>query len=229
MSFKSNMNVNTKNISFQARSPRIREAEKICRYVTSEFSSISASKMRSFDSVAKESRFPKAISRIQNNIENLIRIPAIEHKDVFKFYQYIVDAVKKHKVANCGELSSLACLIGWVNNFKPIEAHLYAVSKKYGRRNSIDHSNILLPLDGEVIKGEDLYSNMKKVLVIDPWLGFVDFAPNAELRYKNEFSKFLYIPEEAKLLGSKLYNPFSRMSEAELNYLKKQFKDLVFK
>ena len=89
-------------------------------------------------------------------------------------------------------------------------------------------------------KGEDLdhvvlLVNDKKSYIIDSWLGFADYVPNAFNKYKNEYRHILNIEEsESVILSSDIdnvYNDFLKndFSRKQINKLKRIYPEMIIK
>ena len=73
-----------------------------------------------------------------------------------------------------------------------------------------------------------LYSKIKNVIVIDPWLGIADFAENVAMKYQNIFRKHLKLNTSTHVK----INPNAQVmpiSEKDFEALKKEFPNLILK
>jgi len=81
----------------------------------------------------------------------------------------VVEPIKRFKIGNCGESADLAAIAARVNGIKNISI----ASIRTPTGVPFDHAVLLV--------------NDKKPYIIDGWLGFADYIPNAINRYKKEF------------------------------------------
>jgi hypothetical protein len=86
--------------------------------------------------------------------------------------QNIVEPIKLFKIGNCGEAAELAAIVAKVNGIK--NATKSSLRTPTGKR--FDHAVLLV--------------NDKKPYIIDSWLGFADYVPNAIKRYQKEFKNY---------------------------------------
>ncbi|MCQ2754741.1 MAG: hypothetical protein MJ231_06810 [bacterium] len=129
-------------------------------------------------------------------------------------YQLIID-----KLGNCSEDAQLAELILRINGFK----NACTASLKRGEKE-INHDVCLFNVDDSIVKG-----NVKnnKTVVVDPWLGKVDFI-------NNYFANNSYLLERAVKvlpLGKFGINTFGKfnLSEKIIQECKENYPELLFK
>ena len=84
------------------------------------------------------------------------------------------DLIKRKKLGNCHESAILAEIAAKANGIR----NCYTAQLKPLTNNSSDS------LDHAVL----YVDSPKHPYIIDPWLGFADFVPNAFERYRKEFS-----------------------------------------
>ena len=83
--------------------------------------------------------------------------------------QAIIKPVKHLKIGNCGESSLLSAIIAKTNGIK--NCYPATIKSPYG--DSFDHAV--------------LYVADEKPYIIDAWLGFADYLPEAIQRYTKDF------------------------------------------
>ena len=217
------------NATFTSRSPKLREAEKFCRLMSAEFSAASPTKYAEFNRAQNNPKIQAAINSINNRLYNSIRVPFDKSCTANGDKQGIIDLinlVKKHKLTNCAECAKLCAAICHINGVEVIQPELLLVTKDRrltGMR--IDHAVLMLkPKKHISIK---CMSELKDTIIIDPWLGFADFAPNVELKFKSEFSKFFKIPENLDIALSTSFPNRIEYNNNIITELRKKFPKLV--
>lgn len=231
--------------SFTARAPQVRDAQWVCRKVHS-FPHISPSKLYDVIETLKETNpqiFIKSatnstISRIiLGNSENikLIKIYTwykrivnkvfnarsewdIGGKDDYKRVGAILGQFKHEKVGNCGEDTYLAASILRMNGVENA-----SIARMYADGQAQDHVVCILNKDGSPFDNK----NLKKSIVIDPWLGIADFASNVCSTYKNVFNnKFYNLKPYSEIKFKKLDR--INFSDEELQLLRRKHPELCY-
>lgn len=179
--------------NFKSRNAMVRKADQICRFVNTEFTSLSSSKIPARCNFNKN--FYPAFKRIHNKITEFVRKPIEQITDNTKEFSILRENVKKYHVANCGELTRLTMAILAVNGIKSIPVEPMLVDKDGRMKRIIDHIMLAIPLNENEVK-IDFFSKLKNVLIIDPWLGIADYAPKVEEKYIKDFKKLFQIPNE---------------------------------
>ena len=180
--------------NFNSRNITIREADNLAREVKKMFPSVSYSKLLKFDNykLLKKSSDVQPLRNIKNKIlilrEYLTDMSKCNQTKDIDYLIVLPDLVKKHKVANCGELSNITFLIAKCRDIKNCSLRLLA--DKFGI--DMDHSVV--------------YVNDKKPYIIDPWLGFADYVPEAIKRYNCEFRKFINFNND-KFVNKLIFSP----------------------
>ena len=185
---------NTYSPTFNSRSAVIRKADNIARLSNRLFPSVSSSrtKMRA-KGIEKFKDLHKNISKI---IGENVRCHS-KQPDALARVMLICSAMKKFKAGNCMEISRITNLICKVNGIDTIPFQFNVI--KNGQAREIDHMALLYPLKN-LPKEKQNFSNSKNFIIIDPWLGFADYAPKAQERYNKDFKKLLDIGAEEKLV-----------------------------
>lgn len=183
---------------FTSRNKTIRDLDKICRLIDKEFPAISSTKVSEFESAKKDIKFQKYTHYLYKNIQNLVRDPAwklYNEKSPELFYIKLVEGIKDFRLANCGDFSKICKLICNINGIKSKKAEMTLIDSNGYLKGNIDHAIQIISLDGEVPFFERL-GKLHKTIIMDPWLGFVDYAPNFEIKLKSEYNKFFQVPKD---------------------------------
>ena len=209
------------------------EAEKVCRIITSEFSAISSKKFSEFTAAKTVRRYFDFAKEITKRLETLVRNPSWNNmrrpgNDELDFYKTLVEAVKKHRIANCGDMSKLCSLIANINGIPTQKAQMFT-SINGAMGSFIDHAIQIIPINGQKVSMTQL-SKMKDLLIIDPWLGFADFAPKYERKIIADYFKFFGLKENKT---SVYLNPHCfgepKISEKVINYFRENFPQFIIK
>lgn len=173
------------NTNFTSRNSTIRYADDMVRHVNNLFPRISSTLVEDYANAPKFQKVVDAI--IFDNIFNMRTAKMVLFDDA----ERLIDAadafilpVKSYKRGNCSESAALSAITAKVNGIKKA-----FVAKLF---SSVDGD--VRDQDHMVLMVED-----KKPYVIDAWLGFADYLPEAFLRYKKEFARHFDIREGEKL------------------------------
>lgn len=209
------------------------EAEKVCRLLTSEFSAISSTKISEFTAAKTDRRYFDFAREITKRLETLVRNPCWNNlhrqgNDEVDFYKTLVETVKKHRIANCSDMSKLCSLIANINGIPTKKAQMFT-SINGAMGSPIDHAIQIIPINRQKV-GMTQLSKMKDLLIIDPWLGFADFAPKYERKIIADYFKFFGLKEDKT---SVYLNPFCfhepKISEKVINYFRENFPQFIIK
>ena len=163
------MNIGVQNNStFSSRNPNIRFADNLVRKVNTEYPRISGTKVECFNNSEK---FENVLGTICDKLEVIrCNIEKYHCKKTSKKNKIkkILFLIKNLKVGNCNESSLLSLVAAKINGIENCSL-AYLVSPK---GFDYDHSIVLV--------------NDKKPYIIDAWLGFVDYVPNAIKKYQKE-------------------------------------------
>ena len=206
------------------------EAEKVCRLITSEFPSLSSTKITEFPAVKTNRKYYNFAQEIRKRIENLVRDPA--HRtfsqkghDELDFYTTLVEAIKTQRVGNCGDMSKLATLIANMNGIPSRKAEMFTAVKGI-MGEPIDHAIQILPIKGQKVEWGPL-SKMKDLLIIDPWLGFADFAPKYEQKIKADYHRFFGLSKDTSVYLNPYCYKEPNITEKVINYFREHFPQLI--
>lgn len=214
-----------------SRTAAQKEAEKVCRIITSEFPSMSSTIITEFPAVKTDRKYYNFAQEIRRRIEKLVRDPAhrsfrTSGHDELDFYTTFVDAIKKYRVGNCGDRSKLCTLIANMNGIPAQKAEMFTINKGGLLGDPIDHAIQIVPINGQKVEFGPL-SKMKNLLIIDPWLGFADFAPKYEQKIKADFHRFFGLADDASVaLNPHCYSE-PKVTERVANYFREHFPQLI--
>ena len=207
------------NINFTSRNATIRRAEDIVRRANNAFPMQSNTKFKVMrggwakNFFAYENLSKKIFLMREYVDEKMSEAPNLIDK--FKIF---ASSVKKNKVGNCGEISTLALLAAKLNGIRGVYEARLVTNKK-----ALDH--------------EVVFVNAEKPYIMDPWLGFADYEQNAICRWKNEYKRYFnFEDEDWKNLRVVRYKDmgcsrdFDReLYPNEINSLRKLYPELVLK
>ncbi len=167
------------NTNFTARNATIRRADDIVRLARKAFPMISSSKIDTFKNISSFKGLLLKTSRDLNE-ERFRRSDRIDsHKSVAGKVFVLLESLRTKKLGNCAEHAEVALLAAKFNGIK----NAYLASLMTPDKKPLDHCVILV---------ED-----KKPYIIDGWLGFADYVPEAKKRWQKEY-KYMFDFEEAK-------------------------------
>lgn len=209
---------NNNNIQFTSRNKTIRFADDIVRKVNQEFPRISASRVDDFSSIISRTGYQKSlwsrINRMRDDREKIFK----RCYGIFEKYHSLINPIKKLKLGNCSESTHLTTLVARLNGIKNcFPARMYSPEGF-----DFDHSV--------------LYVNDEKPYVMDAWLGFADYLPEARLRYQKEFRKHFEfnLSDSENIIFPKSQSVYSNflsqeLSNEEMIVLKLLFPNLLIK
>ncbi len=178
-----------------------RKAEKVLRIINSEFPVTSSTKISEFDSTKKVSKFQQYTQYVLAKIQQLVRKPAWDAFNSGKddgFYLAFVEAIKQHKVGNCGDSAKLFNLLGHINGIESRKVEMLITTKEGRMKGGIDHAiHALSTSEDDLPSG--LLSELKDVLIIDPWLGIAEYAPKYNELIKTSYDRFIGVPDGHKV------------------------------
>ena len=165
-----------KNMTFTARNPHIRFADDIARCVNRNYPRLSSTL---YEGMGRSASYNKNIENLMGKIQTMreeLFFSLLEHHgDFIKKCRILSDIIKSKKVGNCHESAILAEIVAKTNGIR----NCFTAQLKPTTGNFKDtHDHAVLYVDSPL-----------HPYIIDPWLGFADFVPNAIERYKKEYSK----------------------------------------
>ena len=160
------MQIQKTNLNFTSRNATIRKADDLARKINNEFPRISKTKFESFSHYNERGflnfKLREKIRRMRNMKDSGFKNAT---HSIQKLLAFMVP-IKASKCGNCAESAQLAAIGAKMNNIENC-----TIARLRNKANkSYDHQVLLV--------------NDKKPYVIDPWLGFADYIPNAIDRYK---------------------------------------------
>ncbi len=206
----------TSQQNFTSRNPDIRLADAIVRQANLSYPRLSYIKL---EKSPYKKDFKAAIERVGGKLVEVRELSSIElweKQSALKAIKNIMKWIKELKAGNCGESAELAALAARVNGFKNIK--IGSIKSKLGR--SLDHAVLVI--------------DNKNPIIIDAWLGFADYVPNALQKYQNEYKKYFgNLKSNDKMILGKNRNLdlrfFDKINEVSIRKLRKAFPELVIK
>jgi len=205
------------SLNFTSRSQTIRKADDFARKIKSLYPMVSNSKMETLSCVDFNS---PPILKLQMRITQLRKAMEYGFKESTEMVdklRRLIEPIATCAVGNCAESAILASIAAKVNGIKNCHiAGLYDNNLK-----NIDHA-VLLVKD-------------KKPYIIDSWIGFADYLPEATNRYKGEFKYMIdggKVPDKIKYIPEKCTNIeiyLNNLTESfKLREIKREFQELNF-
>jgi len=189
--------------TFGARNPQIVYADKMVRHINNTYPRISSTLIAGYGNVDKFNNLENAI------IYDIFYCVRARRWTMFWEAERVIDAVssfiepvKKYKRGNCGESAHLSAIFANVNGIK--NYHIAGLYSK-GEKGLCDQDHQVLVVDD------------KKPYIIDAWLGFADYIPNAFLRFKNEFGKYFDINEGEKFILKETNDSYDQFLNVPFN------------
>lgn len=181
------------NQNFQAKHPKIREMDKVLRIINSYYPTFSTSKFSranpvNNNTIAKHKLALKGIN-LCLDVRNKLVISRNQDSPL-EYFRSMLSVIRNHKMANCSELVNLFNFIAGLNGTKALRACLCP--------SDIDHVVSVIPLTKKAQKtdfSKTPLNKMKDIIIADPWLGIVDFAPNIAIKYESDFNKIIGSPQ----------------------------------
>ena len=160
---------NIGNINFSARNKTIRRADDIARLVNREFPRVSATNLAGLKHVDSFKNCHQKLRRAIFDLRDLMAKKFSLSNNFEEMLDAVVEPIRLSKKGNCGESARLAFLAAQANGIKNCKV-VGLIGPDY---ESYDHRVVLV--------------NDKKPYIIDSWLGFADYVPNAIKRYQKEY------------------------------------------
>ena len=120
------------------------------------------------------------------NLMDKIRNQRIYVKDK-NYLNRIISDTAKYKLANCGELTLIAKGAFLANGYKDLTLVNLNLKKKENGRiryKDLDHCFLLLN-SGKDANIYDIDTINKHAIIVDPWMGFVDYLHAGIKKYEN--------------------------------------------
>lgn len=183
----------TQNIAFTARNRELRYADKIMRNMLNNYPSVSTSKPDFYITSRKNPEFINSAMFLANG---LLRYNRSLRSCAFPRYftEIVARDTKETKVANCGELAVLSRAAFLANGFDNVKIVFLKLIEDFGKigkqETDIDHC-FLLVNRGNKARLNNTKSIDKHAIIVDAWLGFVDYINSGLSRYESLFMKGL--------------------------------------
>lgn len=205
-------------INFQSRNPYVKKADDIARLSKHLFPAVSSSNIKR--RAKGNEYFNNLIRKIGKKIGENVRCHSSQ-PDSLARAMLIASTIKKFKVGNCAEISRVANLICKVNNMNTLPFQFLV--ERNGRLQEVDHMALIFPLK-QLPETPTKLSKCKDVIIIDPWLGFADFAPKMQEKYNKDYSHLLDISANENLVISPQYlSHTDRLFNKDAELLKEKF------
>ena len=180
------------NQTFTARNKEIRFADKIMRKMMNEYPAISTSKAEYYTISKKR---PLFLEKAVYNAEGIISYYRCIRTAILPrcFIDRVIEDTQKSKIANCGELAILSKGAFLANGFENVKIASLQILEDFGKEyrkfvTDIDHC-FLLVNRGKKARLNNIKSIDKHAIIVDPWLGFVDYLHSGLSRYEGLFMK----------------------------------------
>lgn len=180
------------NQTFTARNSEIRFADKIMRNMMNKYPAISTSRA-DFYTISKKK--PNLLGRAIYYADGKISYYRSLRTALLPrfFIDRVLEDTQLSGVANCGELAILSKAAFLANGFDNVKIASLQLIEDYGKKlgkvaNDIDHC-FLLVNRGKNARLNNVKSIDKHAIIVDPWLGFVDYLHAGLSRYEGLFMK----------------------------------------
>lgn len=209
----SGINSNSNKQNFKARNAEIRYVDNIMRCVINNFSGISLSRHQDYIDVRNLKLSNKQISRFKKygyelNISRILRPDP--KRPPRKYVDGFLAEVTKDKLTNCGEFGSLSkiglaangldsykvFLVGILEDGEIVDLdHSFAISDmkkladKRAHKKKFDNKFVIGKIDDALDILDPRCFGVKSV-VVDAWMGFVDYSVNAFKKFQSFYSKY---------------------------------------
>lgn len=211
------MEVNSVNsFNFQSRNKTIRFADDIARRVNTCYPRVSSTIFEDFHNVGK---FRNLMIELFNRINMMREYKSdllYSAKGTLSKMCALIYPIKMFHCGNCRESAQLSVIAAKANGIK--DCSLASIHTMDGR--SLDHG--VAYVDG------------KNPYIIDSWLGFADYVPNAITRYKSEYLHHFDIDRNTKIKfmkrdGSYDYFLNTELEKDDLEKLRKFLPEIILK
>ncbi|MBR1776497.1 hypothetical protein IJ750_05445 [bacterium] len=167
------------NVTFTSRNRTIRKADDIARMVAQKFPLVSSTK---YCASSKYMNIKDSLTELTRKIRSArwkyaIASTSLKYHGAEKINQYL-DLIKFFNLGNCAEMTDLSMIVArllGIKDTKPVELRT-AIDE------DLDHMALLV-------------ENSGKPYIIDAWLGFADYVPNANSKYKTVYRNFIHLDE----------------------------------
>ena len=214
-------NLNSYQNTFTSRKKEIREADKMVLLINRAYPRISCSNIQDFSNIDKYPKVYDRAAKLITEMRCMLDAKTLFAKEPISKLKAFKDVVLKYKAGNCDESAKLAYIAAKVNGLKDIQ--LASIETLHdGPPGQV----WLESQDHMVLRVE----NGNKPYVIDPWLGFADYVPQAIQKYKNEFGyhfDFNSNPDDIVLVHSRDTNFDLLLRKVSQEDMRKTFPELI--
>jgi len=180
MKINSFYNFNNKQTSFNARNPEISYADDIARRVNQCYTRFSSSLILDSNNINYFPELKRKLDYDTRIMRYCLKFKLVSSITLGEKLKAITDTIKIFKTGNCRESANLAEIAARTNGIKDC-CYAGVYIKDNSQNIDLDHAVLLV-------------KNKNKPYIIDAWLGFADYLPNAVKRYKSEFRHHFDLP-----------------------------------
>lgn len=178
----------------------------------------------------EEQKKIKIAISIKDNIQKLydFRMGYNEsYRDDKSYLNNLISQVKKMKMGNCFEDAILSEFVLKLNGLKSATSACLYKKDKLGHVSAIDHVVCAFSPDLNDIQACIPSNPSNDIIILDSWLGIVDYAINALQKYKTIGSRFFHIDKEDSIvIRTKNYIDLTKEEIAEF---REKYPQLIFK
>lgn len=175
------------NTPFTARCPELKAGDEVCHIIRTKFPSYSLSKLnKRIDNMhnagrLKGDKYEKTVEwwEGRKNSKAISMDYEIYHSN-YKYYLDLMEFIKRHKIADCGQVAELSRFILKINGYNATLASINTTGKK---GIELDHEICVFNRDNSPVK-----RITKDTIILDAWLGECDFAPKILKKYKEQYN-----------------------------------------
>ncbi len=191
------MNIENNNkLQFRARNPEIRKADKIMRQAMNLYPTISSTRALNYSVIKKDKNNIEKISNWALKLFNL-RASKYKLKPIENLKQTIID-LENTKNGNCLEMAQIMQAAFLANGYKDVkigklkikEQLIHPDNSKMSSIHLVDHV-LLIVNAGKNARLNNPKSFNKHAMIVDPWLGFVDYVNKGLTNYDGIFMEGL--------------------------------------
>lgn len=207
--------------SFSSRNKTIRKADDIIRLANKNFARRSPS--LTLSSIKTKELPPSPYRKLWGTLGAMRKEKERKYESSKTFsdrVKALIDPIRKYKIGNCGESADLALI----------------AAKANGIQNCL-RARLVTP-SGEEYDHAIVFVQDKKPYILDAWLGFADYVPNAMERYRKEFRHLFDFDEvgteKIKIANSEktsFSNSFTNreFSDTEIKEIQQLYPELILK
>lgn len=149
------------------------------------------------------------------------------YSDDKSYLNNLISQVKKMKMGNCFEDAVLSEFVLKLNGFGSATSACLFKKDKLGHVSAIDHVVCAFSPDVNDIQACIPSNPSNDIIILDSWLGIVDYAINALQKYKTIGSKFFHIGKDDTIVIRTKNN--LDLTKEELAEFRKMYPQLIFK